>query len=126
MKQQYEIDYEGLKGYLEVLTRERIDEGALVKGHAISDIELFYKTDAEKSKITYDQVIGYGMPFLVDAIGNDLSIVVLTRRKYKLPTGRVIGAKFDRTIIDDCREIYGSPINDYFIIPDTYLTKIKP
>lgn len=124
MKTQYEIDYEGLKEYLEVLTYERIREGALVKGHAISDIELFYKTNKEKSKITYDQVIHYGTPFLVDAIGNDLSIIVLTKRKYKLPTGRVVNAKFDRTIIDDCREVYGCPINEYYIIPEEFLTKI--
>lgn len=118
------IDYNGLKEFLETLTYRGIKDGALVKAHARNDIDMFYKTNEEKSKITLNQVIEYGMPFLVDAIGNDLSVCVLTKRKYKLPTGRVIRAKFDRTIIDDCRTVLGSPVNNYYVIPDRFITTL--
>lgn len=79
----------------------------------------------DKSEITLDSVIFYNMPFLTDAIGNDLSICVLTKRKYKLPTGRVVNAKFDRIIIQNCREVFGSCLNDYFIIHERFLIKVK-
>lgn len=119
------IDYEGLKTFLESLSYSEIKNGALVTGFSRSDIDMFYKTDKAKSQIRLDQVIEYGQPFLVDAIGNDLSICFLTKRKYKLPTGRTVRAKFDRTIIEDCRAVLGSPLNDYFIIPDRFL-KLLP
>lgn len=115
------IDYKGLKKFLETLTYRGIKNGDLVKAHARNDIDFFYKTDKDKSEITLDHVIEYGMPFLVDAIGNDLSVCVLTKRKYKLPTGRVVQAKFDRTIIDDCRTVFGSPVNNYYVIPDRFI-----
>ena len=120
----FKIDYEGLEDFLKTLNYEKIKNGALAKAHTMYDIELFYKTDAEKKKITYDQVINYGEPFLVDAIGNDLSICYLTKRKYKLPTGRVCRMKFECTLIEDCRKQFGSPVNDLFVIPDRFITKI--
>jgi hypothetical protein len=120
----YQIDYNGLKEFLKTLTYKGIKDGALTKAHARNDIDFFYKTDEEKSKITLDQVVEYGQPFLVDAIGNDLSVCILTKRKYKLPTGRVVRIKFDRTIIDDCRRVFGSPVNDYYVIPDRFI-KLK-
>ena len=119
----YEIDYKGLKEFLETLTYQSIKDGALVKAHARNDIEFFYKTDEDKSKITLNQVIEYGQPFLVDAIGNDLSVCVLTKRKYKLPTGRVVRMKFDATIIHDCRKVLGSPVNNYYVIPDRFIVR---
>ncbi len=119
----YKIDYKGLKQFLETLTYRSIKDGALVKAHARNDIDFFYKTDKDKSKITLDQVIEYGQPFLVDAIGNDLSVCVLTKRKYKLPTGRVVKMKFDATIIDDCRKVLGSPVNNYYVIPDRFIVR---
>ena len=92
------------------------------EGHSIDDIE-FFKMD--KSKITLDTVIDYGTPFLVDAIGNDLSIIVQTKKKYKLPNnGRAIKGKFDRTLIDDCRKLYGTPLNGYWIIPQRFLNAL--
>ena len=118
-----EIDYKGLKKFLETLTYRGIKDGDLVKAHARNDIDFFYKTDKDKSEITLDQVIEYGEPFLVDAIGNDLSVCILTKRKYKLPTGRVVRMKLDRTIIDDCRSVFGSPVNNYYVIPCRFLTK---
>ena len=119
----YKIDYKGLKEFLETLTYRSIKDGALVKAHARNDIDFFYKTDEDKSKITLNQVIEYGQPFLVDAIGNDLSVCVLTKRKYKLPTGRVVRMKFDATIIHDCRKVLGSPVNNYYVIPDRFLIR---
>ena len=119
----YKIDYKGLKEFLETLTYRSIKDGALIKAHARNDIDFFYKTDEDKSKITLNQVIKYGQPFLVDAIGNDLSVCVLTKRKYKLPTGRVVRMKFDATIIDDCRKVLGSPVNNYYVIPDRFIVR---
>ena len=119
----YIIDYEGLKRFIKTLTYETINNGGLIKAHTRNDIDFFYKTDEDKSKITLNQVIEYNQPFLVDAIGNDLSVCILTKRKYKLPTGRIVKMKFDKTIIDDCRKIFGSPINNYFVIPDRFITR---
>jgi hypothetical protein len=92
------------------------------QGHSIDDI-IFFKMD--RTKITLDTLIDYGTSFLVDVLGNDLSIVVQTKRKYKLPNGRVIRGKLDRTLIDDCRKLYGTPLNGYWIIPDRFLIEIK-
>ncbi len=89
---------------------------------AIDDIE-FFKMD--RSKIPSEQIIDYGMPFLVDILGNDLSVVFLTRKKYKLPTGRVVRAKFDATVISDCNKAYGTPLNGYWMIPNQFIEKTK-
>lgn len=118
----YTIDYKGLQEFLETLTYKDIEYGVLVQAHSRNDIDFFYKTDEDKSKITLNQVIEYGQPFLVDAIGNDLSVCVLTKRKYKLPTGRVVRMKLDTVIIDDCTEVFGSPINGYHVIPERFIT----
>jgi len=115
------IDYIGLKKFLESLSYKAIIEGALVEAYGRDDIEKFYKTNKDKRNITLDQVIEYGHPFLVDALGNDLSVCILTKRKYKLPTGRLVQAKLDKTIIEDCRKTLGSPINGYYVIPDRFL-----
>jgi hypothetical protein len=120
----YTIDYKGLKTFIETLTYRKIKDGALVEAHTRDDIDFFYKTDEEKSKITLDQVIEYGKPFLVDAIGNDLSVCILTRKKCKLPTGRVVRMKLDRIIIADCKKVFGSPVNGYYVIPDRFVNKI--
>lgn len=54
-------------------------------------------------------------------LGNDISIVILSKRKHKLPNGRVVRAKYVTTIIDDCRSIYGTPLNGYWkIVPSNY------
>ncbi len=121
----YEIKYKELEAFLRTLNYRGIKDGSLIKAHARNDIDYFYDTDEEKSKITLNQVIEYGMPFLVDAVGNDLSVCILTKRKYKLPTGRVVKMDFDRTIIDDCRKAFGSPVNGYYVIPDRFLSQIK-
>jgi len=129
MKSKFKIKYKELAEYLITLNEKDFQtnwnknpECKIKEGHSIEEIELF---KSDKSKITLDTVIFYGYPFLVDAIGNDLSIVILSKRKYKLPTGRLVHAKFDRTLIDDCRKTYGTPLNGYWIIPDNFLEAIK-
>ena len=121
----YEIKYKELTDYLKTLKDEDFQrnwnknpDATMKEGHSIMDIE-FFKMD--KSKITLDTLIDYGTPFLVDAVGNDLSIIILSKRKYKLPTGRAVNAKFDRTLISDCRALYGTPLKGYWIIPQRFL-----
>ncbi|OWP86663.1 hypothetical protein BWK60_07735 [Flavobacterium covae] len=129
MKLKHEIDFKGLENYLKSLRYSDIEtnwqkpkKAKLIKGHSIEEIE-YFKTD--KSKIPLEKVINYGEPFLIDALGNDLSIVILSKREYKLPTGRKIHAKFVTTIIDDCREIYGTPLSGYWKIPNNFLKRIN-
>ena len=124
----YEIKYKELTEFLKTLKEEDFQRNwnnnpnaPMKEGHSIDDIE-FFKMD--KSKITLDTLIDYGTPFLVDALGNDLSIVVQTKKKYKLPNGRVVKGIFDRTLIDDCRKLYGTPLNGYWIIPQRFLNAI--
>lgn len=126
MKLKHKIDYEGLENYLKSLKREEIETNwnkpenpKLSEGKAMDDIEFF---DLDKSTIKTENIIDYGQPFLVDALGNDLSIVILSRRKYKLPNGRrSVRAKFHTTIIDDCRSVFGTPLNGYWIIPKQFI-----
>jgi hypothetical protein len=127
MKLKHEIDLKGLEKYLKSLEYSEIETNwrkpenpKLIYGVAMNDIEFFKK---DISKIADEKIINYGTPFLVDALGNDLSIVILSRRGYKLPSGRVIQAKFVTTVVKDCRSIYGSPLNGYWKIPSQF---IKP
>ena len=125
----YSIDFEGLEKYLSALKESDFRDadgkrgtnpnGIIKKGIAVDDVD-FFKIDT--SKIPFDEVIPYGMPFLCDAIGNDLSVIELSRRKHKLPNGRVINSKFVKTVISDCRKIYGTPLNGYWMIPPQYLS----
>ena len=123
----YEIKYKELTDYLKTLKDKDFQRNwnknpnaPMKEGHSILDID-FFKMD--KSKIPLEKVINYGEPFLVDALGNDLSIVILSKRRYKLPTGRAIHAKFVTTVLDDCRSVFGTPINGYWKIPNQF---IKP
>lgn len=128
MKSKYHIDLIGLDLYLKNIQYSEIEtrynkpsNPSLIIGEAIDDIE-FFKLD--RFEIPKDKIINYGEPFLVDALGNDLSVVILSRRKYKLPNGRVIRCKYVSTIIDDCRKQFGTPLNGYWKIPKQFL-KIK-
>lgn len=127
----FKIDYKGLKDYLQSLkeTDFRNADGRrgtninnkIRKGTSIDDV-LHFKKDT--TKIPFSDVILYGQPFLVDLLGNDLSIAILTKRKYKTPKGRSVKAKYDATIIENCREVYGTPLNGYWIIPSQFITYI--
>jgi hypothetical protein len=128
MKLKHKIDYKGLENYLKSLKYSEIEtnwnkpkNAKLIEGHSIEDIE-YFKTDM--SKIPLSTVINYGEPFLVDALGNDLSIVILSKRTFKLPTGRLVHGKFVTTIIEDCRKLYGTPLNGYWKIPNEFLEKL--
>jgi len=127
----YIIDYIGLENWLinditykDFYPPKKGYEPKITKAFTAADVERFCKTAAKKSKITLDQFVDYGKPFILDCIGNDLSVCQLTRGRHKLPTGRVIGSKFDRTIIKDCKAIYGSCINGYWVIPDKFIDYI--
>ena len=129
MKPKHKIDYKGLENYLKSLNRSEIETDwnnpenpKLIEGHSIGEIE-YFKTDI--SKIPKEKIIQYGEPFMVDALGNDLSIVILSKRGYKLPNGRIINAKFVTTIIGDCRSLYGTPLRGYWKIPNQFIEKIK-
>ena len=115
-----QIDYEGLAEWLKTLTDQDFQEGVKIrKGYSIGDIELF---KPDKTKIALSDVIFYGDVFLLDLIGNDLSIVTLTKRNYKAPNGRVIGCRLKKTVIFDCHKHYGTALNGYWMIPDRFLT----
>ena len=125
----HKIDYKGLENYLKSLKHSEIEttwnkpeNAKLIEGNPIEEIK-YLKTD--KSKIPLEKVIQYGEPFLVDALGNDLSIVILSKRGYKLPNGRVIKAKFVTTVIEDCRSLFGTPLNGYWKIPNQFISKLS-
>jgi hypothetical protein len=129
MKLKYKIDYKGLDEYLKSLSYSEIETTwnkpetpKLIDGHTLDDI-LFFKADI--SKYPKNSIIENGEPFLVDALGNDLSIVIASRKGYKLPNGRVIKAKFVTTIIEDCRSVYGTPLNGYWKIPSQFIEPLK-
>ena len=128
MKLKHKIDYKGLENYLNSIKHSEIEtnwqkpeNAKLIEGHTIDEIN-YFKTNI--SKIPSETIIQYGEPFMVDVLGNDLSIVILSRRRYKLPNGRVINAKFVTTMIEDCRSLYGTPLNGYWKIPSQFISKL--
>ena len=117
------IDYKGLTAYLKTKKYKDFHKGgSVLKATAMDDIE-FFKMD--KSKITMDCFINYKRPFLVDSVGNDLTVAMLTKRKYKNPDGRLVRFKHLHTVISDCSELYGSCINGYWIIPDKFILPVQ-
>lgn len=110
-----EIYFEELRTFLLSLTYEDFKENKIIKNaNAEGEVDINLKdSDSE--------IIKYGEYFLVDALGNDLTILKLSKRNYKLPTGRVVRGKFIKTIIKDCREVFGSCLNGYWAIPKKYL-----
>jgi len=126
----YLIDITKLRKYLENLKetdfrdadgrRGTNPNGIIKRAETIDEIELF---EMDKSKITLDCVINYNMPFLCDVLGNDLSIVELTKKTNKMPNGRKLKLKFVETVIRDCHEIYGTALNGYWIIPKEFFIK---
>ena len=131
LTQKFKIDYKGLKEYLEGLTANDFRgrkahigpvSDMIRKGSSIDDI-LHFGTDTKT--VPLSDVIFQGQPFLLDLVGNDLTVATLTRKKYRNPVGRLVKVKFDKTIIDDCRRCYGTPLNGYWIIPSQFITYYK-
>lgn len=130
MNRKFEIDYIGLENFLLNLSKADIEttwskpeNPKLEECVLASDVEHFKMEDYDE-----DRFVDFGEPFLVDALGNDLSILILSKRKHKLPTGRVVNSKFDKTIVNDCRGLYGTPLNGCWKIPKEFIkpaSKIK-
>ena len=131
----YEIDIVGLTEFLFSLKLEDIEKQntnnrledkllnktyKLIETNTIRDIDRF---DFDKSKITLDRVVFYDEPFLVDKIGNDLSIVILTKRRYKDNFGNVGFCKLVTTVVNDCNKLYGTSLNGYWKIPEQFIIK---
>lgn len=115
------VDFNVLYHHLKNLSYQNFkDEEGIKKAHSILDIERF-KDQYDASTITLDRVILRGHPFLVDAVGNDLSVCLLTEKKFRNQSGRAVNSIFQKTIIDDCKSVYGSPLNGYWAIPDKFL-----
>lgn len=126
----YEIDIVGLTEFLFSLKLEDIEKHVsdrfsnktykLIETDTIKDIDRF---NIDKSKITLDRVVFYDEPFLVDKIGNDLSIVILTKRRYKDNFGNVGFCKLVTTVVNDCNKVYGTSLNGYWKIPEQFIIK---
>jgi len=115
------IKTEELREFLKTLTYEDFQECSRIKkAHTSKDVE-FFKINMEKLKDHV--VIKNKEPFLVDLLGNDLTIAYSMNRKYKTTDGRVVYCKQGSTVIKDCRKQYGSPLNGYWAIPTQFLTK---
>ena len=104
----YEIAYTELTNYLCSLTHVDFQDKK-------------YSPDGVLKEFEFSEESLY-KPFLVDTLGNDISVCVYTKRKYRLPTGRVISAKLECTLLNDCRKVYGTPLNGCWAIPDKFLT----
>lgn len=117
------IDYKKLEKYLKSLTYKdfvniKMDSSKVKEAHTVDDILRF----GYSGKIEKETIVNFGEYFLVDILGNDLTVVQLTKRKYKTPNDRLVKAKIIKTIIEDCKQQYGSCINGYFHIPkDCYI-----
>ena len=120
-KMKYKIDYIGLETFL-----RRKDAEAFKGGHdaeikpakTVDDIKRF---KLDRSKIKLSSIISVGMPYLIDSLGNDLTIVQSTNRNFKNPKGRLMRSKHVKTIILDCRKIYGISLNGMWVIPDRFI-----
>lgn len=115
------IDFKKLEQYLKSLTYKDftnagLENSKIKKAHTVDDVLRFGGYD----KIEKGTLVNYGEYFLVDILGNDLTVVRLSKKKYKTPRGRLVAAKIVKTIIEDCNKLYGSCINGYFHIPKEY------
>jgi len=106
------ISYNELVPYLKKLKDYHFrNQLGIKKGYLINEVSLF------RIAVSPDEIINYGDLFLVDAIGNDLSLCKLTKRKYKID-GRLVGFKLIKTIIPDCRKEFGDILNGYWMVPN--------
>ena len=114
------VDYQNLKEFLETLTYQDFKDNVKIKeAHTIEDER--WRVEGGKHPLPKDQIINYGDYFLVDAVGNDLSVCKKTKRDYKLPTGRVVSMKLEQILIANCRKQFGSPLNGIWAIPKEFI-----
>lgn len=112
------VDYEGLEKFLRSLTKEQFKE-QILEANLRNDID-FQPFQIDVSKLNPDSIIEYGMPFLVDLVGNDISVCVLTRRRLRASYHRLVQCKLKKTIIDDCLKQYGDYLNGCWVIPKEF------
>jgi len=119
----YSIDFDGLKRYLENLNESDFQgsDGSLTSNPDGIIKIAFLEGDNPNLNIPNGQIIRFGQPFLVDAIGCDLTVIEYTKRKYKLPTGRAIFGKFIKTVVSDCHKFYHTALNGYWCIPSQFI-----
>lgn len=112
-----EIDFTKLEKHLKTLSYKddfcNIHSKKILEAHTIDDIINFGFSGSASSM----QIVDFGEFFMTDILGNDLTVVKLTKRKYKTPKGRLVNAKIERIIISDCETQFGSCINGYWAIP---------
>ena len=97
-----ELDIEEIKKYLLNLKKDDFGSGELPECCTISDLKIF----GIHKPIKGYHIANYGEYFLVDLIGNDISLVKLTKIEFKTPTGRMVKCKLIKTIIEDCKKTY--------------------
>lgn len=117
----YKIDFQGLKQFLQNLEYEDFKErensrlvGAITTHASLKTLETTPK----------EQIIQIGEPYICDCLGGDLSVLISTNKKYRLPDRRAIKSKFVITLIEDTNEIYGSCVNGLWKIPSQFIKKI--
>ena len=112
----HEMNYRELQDYLHNLTRWDFENGVMVKAVTAVDVEWFGR---EKYKdLPLNQFVNYGEQILTDALGNDLSMITVTRKKHKLPNGKKINGRLIGTLIYDCHATYGTAINGCWVVPE--------
>jgi len=107
-----------LKQFLESLKKEDFwNENRIQNANTIDDLKKF----GYEGFLNGDTIVNFGEYFLVDYYGNDLTICILTKKKYKNNKGRTVACKPFLTIIEDCKKQYGSCINGYFLIEERFI-----
>lgn len=112
------INYVELEKYLLGLSKEDFGSDKLPKGNLRTDIDFFKIKNLKR-----ESIIEYGDFFIVDLVGNDLSVCVLTKRKYYISTLRLVNCKLKKTIVSDCKKVYDDYINGIYVIPKQFYLK---
>ena len=109
------LEVEKIKGYIKKLKKEDFYFNKRIKeANAIDDIIKF----GYEGNLDGDTIVNFGEYFIVDYYGNDLTICMLTKRKYKNNKGRLVSCKPIVTLVEDCKEQYGTCLNGYWKIPN--------
>ncbi len=111
------IDFNKLEEFLKTLKHKDFEENKkILESHTIDDIKRF----GLDKKVLPEQIINYGDYFIVDILGNDLTVVKLTKKKHKTPNGRLLNLKIVKTIIYNCKKQYGYCLNGCWAIPKNF------